>query len=52
MLEILLIIMISCMVTGLLCYTAGVFTGKAIERKRIVTIIDRYYKEDSDANLY
>ena len=52
MTEILLLVLIACMVTGLICYTAGYFSGKAIERKRIVEIIERYYEGGNHADLY
>lgn len=48
MLELITMFLLIVFLTAGLSYTAGVFTGRAYERKQIITILDRYYGESYD----
>ena len=48
MLELITMFLLIVFLTAGLSYTAGVFTGRAYERKQIITILDRYYSESYD----
>lgn len=48
MLELITMFLLVVFLTAALSYTAGVFTGRAYERKQIITIMDRYYSESYD----
>lgn len=52
MLEIMIFALLVATLTGGIFFTAGYFTGKAIERKYCIEIIERLYEEEADAELY
>lgn len=52
MLEWLICLLLIITLTGVIFFTAGYFTGKAMERKHLIEIISRLYEEEADAELY
>ena len=45
MIDIMFLILISFCATAIIFYTAGYFTGKATERKKVADLLDTYYSE-------
>ena len=45
MIDIMFLILISFCATAIIFYTAGYFTGKATERKKVAELLDTYYSE-------